>query len=56
MNVAPPPPLRRPPYPDSLGSCTFQGSGCVVVDLLFNVAYIVCGSSVILFLLCYAIK
>ena len=35
-----------PPPPCGLGCCPFEGSDSFVVDLLFNVLPIVCGSSV----------
>ena len=40
MHLSPPPPC-----------CPFQGGGSVVVDLLFNVLPMVCGSCVIVFVL-----
>ena len=38
----------------SFGCCPFQGRGSVVVDLLFIVLPIVCGSSLFVFV-CYAV-
>ena len=37
--------------PSSLGCCPFEGGGSVVVDLLFNVLPIICGSYVFVFVL-----
>ena len=39
--------------PGGLGCCPFWGGGSVVVDLLFGVLPIVCGSSV--FCLCFVV-
>ena len=40
-----------PPPPGGLGRCPFLGGGSVVVDLLFIVLPIVCGSCVFVFVL-----
>ena len=43
--------MHLSPAGGGLGSCPFEGSGSVVVDLLFNVLPIVCGGSVFVFVL-----
>ena len=44
-------PTPPPPTPGGLGCCPFYGSGYVVFDLLFYISPIVCGDSVLVFVL-----
>ena len=44
-------PVKCIKSPGSLGFCPFYGGGSVVVDLLFYVLPIVCGGSVLVFVL-----
>ena len=48
--------MHLTPSPGGLGCCPLYGCSSVVVDLLFNVLPIVCGSSVLVFvLLCFTL-
>ena len=44
--------MHLSPPPGGFGCCPFYGGGSVVVDLLFNVLLIVCGSVSVFVLLC----
>ena len=42
-----------PPPPGSLGCCPFLGGGSDVVDLLFYIPSIVCGGSMLVYVLVF---